>query len=171
MTDLQDPFWIRGGVLLVDFSRQIVVFAIDASYNTLIDFGGGREPEDGDIIETAQREAYEESIALINLDRNTIQGGLMLTSDKGTVLFLVPVSIHDPKALREEFHRRRQSETMNIGSYRYSPECLENSDIAFLSFEEFLSLCHRPILPTVIYPLIQELLCESLEDVTSFLSG
>lgn len=161
MTDPQDPFWVRGGILLVDFTRQLVVLAIDASYTTLIDFGGGRESEDRDIVATAQREADEESIGLINLDRDTIQDGLMLTSDQGTVLFLVPADIKDPPALREEFLRRRQREAR--------PECLENSDIAFLSFDDFLSLCHRPILPTVIYPLIQELLCDSLEDIASFM--
>jgi hypothetical protein len=79
---------IRGSI--IPKLNQYYCFGIDNHYKTIMDFGGHREPFDTDIIETAIREAYEESFGIFDFNRDILhQSHKYVTSD--TTGFLVDI--------------------------------------------------------------------------------
>lgn len=99
----------RGGLVPIVNDRYII--GVDTKYQTLIDLGGHRELSDRDIIDTMRREAYEESLGIVNISRDELIGSnpKVLTYDS-MILALVPMEGNWDE-IHQEFHRRLQNET------------------------------------------------------------
>jgi|DewCreStandDraft_4_1066084.scaffolds.fasta_scaffold02053_33 hypothetical protein len=111
--DWSDGKFRRGGILpytVIDGVR-LYCFALDSSSADLTDFGGRRDRRDKDILETALREFYEESLGvfgnirysdLLNLEAIYTR----VDEDRYTMMLLLPVNVTDLIEPGEEFSRR-----------------------------------------------------------------
>lgn len=91
--DLKDPHLLRAGAIPYLRDEQGLAFlcAIDNDYRNLIDFGGHRDPEDFDILETIRREVKEETYGALDFSREDLLSSLSFL-DEGNLEILVPLS-------------------------------------------------------------------------------
>jgi len=130
--DLTDPRWIRGGVIIYSMDRQFG-FAIDRHYRTLIDFGGHREPSDGDILDTICRETEEESLGELILDPELLEKCPSF-SFENYLEVVVPIPLTSSELTSRL--RRVFSES--------DPTTLESNDIVWLTPRELFSIQYLP---------------------------
>ena len=98
----------RAGVVLRSVDGGTFLLGVDAVYGELTDFGGRYEPTDGDIVNTALRELYEESLGLIDITRDQLIGdgrGIVALSCDGAV-FLYDTQLK-PSIIVQLYRRRR----------------------------------------------------------------
>jgi hypothetical protein len=84
------------------------MLGVDAAYGELTDFGGRYEPTDGDIVNTAVRELYEESLGLLEITSDQLisgERGLVALSRDGAV-FLYDTELK-PSVVVQLYRRRR----------------------------------------------------------------
>lgn len=102
----------RGGIfpfiIEIKTKTPLYIFGIDRDYLTLMDFGGHREPEDLDIIETAIREFGEESLGIFGpLTRNSLKGQYIIGDGMFQIFHnLGSCDIPTLHSLRSQFQRR-----------------------------------------------------------------
>lgn len=104
--DLGNKNLNRGGLIpyIKTKNGRLYLLAIDHDYQTLIDFGGHREPEDRDIIETIQREVSEESCdSLGPFTREKLLSGEVFMFD-GNVEILLKIDA-DPEKLSRKIRK------------------------------------------------------------------
>lgn len=81
------PYHDRGGIILT--APGYLGFGVDGSYHTLMDFGGHRESFDEDLVDTARREANEESFGLLQYSRAALLQAPHLETEE-TLMFFAP---------------------------------------------------------------------------------
>lgn len=128
-------FHERGGLILT--APGYYGFGIDSHYHTLMDFGGHRETFDLDLVDTARREAQEESFGLLNYEREDLLTSPHLTTDE-TLMFFVPCR-EDPATFTQHFTRQlllanlTKAKIESCGVYWIAVEDLET----YLAIPEF----------------------------------
>lgn len=153
----------RSGIIPYDPERDLFILAIDAQYQTIVDFGGTFDPtKDKDLVDTAIREAYEESIGILNFTREDLEHAIPIDNFRSTE-YILPIQMTNPEAMREDFHQRRSTEKR--------AEFLENSDMIFVPREallEYLSTPDHPNDPNgeVMYYQLKRLLRRHLRQIS-----
>ena len=133
-----DDHWVRAGIIFYDKQRSSFIFGIDAKYNSICDLGGHRIPHDIDVFNTAIREAYEESLGLLQVNRSELIGSTALTLDDD-VLFLITVDVPDPDHLLNEYTRLRDN-AMTADGRSVSPHSIELSALTIVPHKKLMKI-------------------------------
>jgi hypothetical protein len=140
----------RGGIIPYLQFKGVTYYAlgIDAGYQTLIDFGGHREPEDGDIFTTACRELVEESLGVFGVPSHVECERALVINNRNLVEIFLPLPPGNPDLIQHRFIQR----------VRHEPDP-ENSDLVWLTGPELTRVIQSNQPP--MYPVLQKLLHDS----------
>ena len=163
LRNLKDPNLVRAGAIpyLRCDDGLYFLFAIDHDYRTLIDFGGHRDPEDFDLLETIRREIREETYdSLGPFEREDLLSCLSFRDD-GNLEILLPLKDQlDHRPDRRDLISSRIEAALQKAAER--GEALESIGVVWIPADRFFEIlflspesASKLIYPKVWQPLSQ----------------